>query len=67
MPRQKLCSLSKAASIQIQDFHKFELKNLSADGYMLNYMYEDSIMGLRIEGIWSNDEKLKKIFKTITS
>ena len=34
---------------------------------MLNYMYEDSIMGLRIEGIWSNDEKLKKIFKMITT
>ena len=32
---------------------------------MLNYMFEDTISGLNVFGIWSADENLKKIFKKI--
>ena len=32
---------------------------------MMNYMFEDTISGLEIFGIWTADEKVNRIYKSI--
>jgi hypothetical protein len=44
--------------ISINSGIKLELKKIEY-GYMLNYLYEDTITGRSIYGIWSADERLK--------
>ena len=47
------------------DAYEYELKDLGNGQSMLNYALKDSISGLKIRGIWSQDGNLKNIFKAI--
>lgn len=47
---------------------KTELSKLgSTDGYMLNYMIEDTLSKRSVFGIWSADEQLEALHKDIVA
>jgi hypothetical protein len=47
--------------------HIFELVDLGGDqGYILNLGIQDTISGLTVQGFWTKDENIKKIFKSLT-
>lgn len=52
--------------LPIHDSNKMELKDLGNGQSMLNIATRDSISGLSIRGIWSQDPALKQIFNELT-
>lgn len=45
--------------MQLNDSHHFELQEFGNGDYMLNYAVDDTVSGLIIKGIWTQDPAIK--------